>query len=222
MGYLDCLNPYIFPLNLYHVAAMATLFSGFILALLLAFAKIEGQTANLFLSLPKPATDRYDAKENSRRPKKAEAANPLYEGAELTLTTLAVKLNIYLHDLLRIINAGMKKNFSDFIDEFRIREAFRKMHDPAHDRLTLLGIAYEAGFTSQKTFNRVFKKTTGKTPVEYKNGLIRELPNDRLAISSNLPSVLLRSGSPPNWPPVNLNRNFIFKNYLKILCLKII
>jgi hypothetical protein len=49
-GYLNYLNPDIFYINLYHVTAMATLFSGFTLALLLAFAKREGQIANLFLS----------------------------------------------------------------------------------------------------------------------------------------------------------------------------
>jgi putative ABC transport system permease protein len=50
LGYLNYLSPDIFHINLYHVAAMATLFSGFTLPLLLAFAKREGQTANLFLS----------------------------------------------------------------------------------------------------------------------------------------------------------------------------
>jgi putative ABC transport system permease protein len=50
LGYLHYLNPDIFHINLYHVAAMAILFSGFTLALLLTFAKREGQRANLFLS----------------------------------------------------------------------------------------------------------------------------------------------------------------------------
>ncbi|WP_432326807.1 hypothetical protein ACRQ5D_23690 [Mucilaginibacter sp. P25] len=45
------MNPDIFHVNLSHVAAMATLFSGFTLALLLAFAKRQGQRANLFLSV---------------------------------------------------------------------------------------------------------------------------------------------------------------------------
>jgi len=358
LGYPNYLNPDIFHINLYHVVAMATLFSGFTLALLLAFAKREGQTANLFLSatlavivlktgglspiflpalgpllyfyvrqmtspnlqfarkdilhfcpllvaywmpgwlvlisvviylylshrliqhfynrlqpvlmdrprfafrrldkalhlltllcmlwlfnevlsftvafvligmaaevmlksdsstqLTTPISDRYDAKEKSRRLKEAVAANRLYEDAELTLTSLAVKLNIHPHDLSRIINVGMEKNFSDFINEFRVRETARKMQDPAYDRLTLLGIAYESGFNSQRTFNRVFKEMTGKTPVEYKKGLKKELPNDKLAIPSHLPSVILRSGSPPSWAPVKLNRNYMFKNYFKI------
>lgn len=358
MGYSNYLNPDISHINLYHVAAMATLFSGFTLALLLAFAKKEGQAANLFLSaalavivlktgglspiflpalgpllyfyvrrmtspnlqftpkdmlhfcpllvaywmpgwlviisvviylylshrliqhfynrlqpvlmdrprfafrrldkalhllgllcvlwlfndalsfavafvlislaaevilkldsstqLTSPITDRYDAKEKSRRLKEAVAANRFYEDAELTLTTLAVKLNIHPHDLSRIINVGMEKNFSDFINELKVRETARKMQDPANDRLTLLGIAYESGFNSQRTFNRVFKEMTGKTPVEYKKGLKKELPNDKLAIPSHLPRVILRSGSPPDWASVKLNRNYMFKNYFKI------
>ena len=110
----------------------------------------------------------------------------------------------------------MEKNFSDFINEFRVRETARKMQDPAHDRLTLLGIAYGSGFNSQRTFNRVFKEMTGKTPVEYKKGLKKELPNDKLAIPSHIPSVILRSGSSSSWYPVKLNRNYMFKNYFKI------
>ncbi|QEC74809.1 FtsX-like permease family protein [Mucilaginibacter ginsenosidivorax] len=161
-------------------------------------------------------TDRYDAKEKSRRVKEAVAANRFYEDAELTLTTLAAKLHIHPHDLSRIINVGMEKNFNDFINEFRVRETARKMRDPANGHLTLLGIAYESGFNSQRTFNRVFKEMTGKTPAEYKNGLKKELPNDKLAISSHLPPVILRPGSPPNWAAVKLNRNYMIRNYLKI------
>ena len=49
--YLNYLSPYIFHINLYHLAAMGTLFAGLTLALLLGLAKRVDQTANLFLSL---------------------------------------------------------------------------------------------------------------------------------------------------------------------------
>ncbi len=163
-----------------------------------------------------PIAGRADAKEKGRRLKDAVVANRLYEDAELTLVTLAVKLMIHPHDLSRIINMGQQKNFSDFINEFRVRAVVRKMQDPAFDRLTLLGIAYESGFNSQRTFNRVFKEMTGKTPAEYKNGLKKEMPNDKLAIVPQIRPVILRSESPPNWAPGKLKRNYMFRNYLKI------
>ena len=168
------------------------------------------------VQLAMPISDRSDAKAKGRRLKEAVATNRLYEDAELTLTTLAVKLMVHPHDLSRIINMGLEKNFSDFINEFRVREVAWKMQDPAYDRLTLLGIAYESGFNSQRTFNRVFKEMTGKTPVEYKNSLKKELPNDKLATVPRIRPVILRSGSLSNWAPEKLKRNFMFRNYLKI------
>lgn len=163
-----------------------------------------------------PITDRSDVREKGRRLKEAVAANRLYEDAELILTRLAVKLAIHPHDLSRIINLGLEKNFSDFINEFRVREVAWKMQDPAYERLTLLGIAYESGFNSQRTFNRVFKEMTGKTPAEYKNSLKKELPIDKLATPPRIRPLILRLESPPNWARGTLKRNFMFKNYLKI------
>src|SRR3569833_3460027 len=71
--------------------------------------------------LTTPVTDWSDAREKGRRLKEAVAVNRFYEDSDLTLTTLAVKLNMYPHDLSRIINTGMEKNFNDFINEFRVR-----------------------------------------------------------------------------------------------------
>jgi putative ABC transport system permease protein len=107
-------------------------------------------------------------------------------------------------------------DFSDFINEFRVREVARKIQDPAYDRLTLLGIAYESGFNSERTFHRVFKEMTNKTPLEYKNSLRKELPIDKLATSPRIRPVILRSGSPPTWAPGKLNRNVMIRNYFRI------
>ena len=187
----------------------------------IAFALI-GMAVNAVLKpdngtqLTMPITDRSDAKEKVRRLKEAVVANRLYEDAEITLTTLAVKLNIHPHDLSRIINIGLEKNFSDFINEFRVREIARKMQDPASDRLTLLGIAFEAGFNSKTTFNRVFKEMTGKTPVEYKNSLKKEVPIDKLAPQLTIRLVILRKESPPDWASETSKRNIMIQNYLKI------
>jgi putative ABC transport system permease protein len=189
----------------------------FVIALVLIVTAINAivkSDGNLQLTMP--ITDRSDAKEKGRRLKEAIAAGRLYEDAELTLTTLAIKLNIHPHDLSRIINVGLEKNFSDLINEFRVREVARKMHDPAYDKFTLLHIGYESGFNSQRTFNRVFKGMTGKTPVEYKNSLKKELPIDKLAILSRRQPIILRSESSPIWAHEKLNRSYMLRNYLKI------
>jgi len=168
------------------------------------------------VQLTTPITDRTDAREKGRRLKEAVAVNRLYEDPELTVTTLAVKLKIQPHDLSRIINMGLEKNFNDFINELRVRDIARKMQDPANDQLTLLGIAYESGFNSKTTFNRVFKEMTGKTPVEYKNSLKNEVPNDKLAPRSRIRPVILRSEGLPGWAAKPSTRNRMFRNYLKI------
>ena len=47
-------------------------------------------------------------------------------------------------------------------------EAFKKMiAAEKHEQLSLLGIAYECGFNSKATFNRVFKKLTQTSPTEF-------------------------------------------------------
>jgi len=157
-----------------------------------------------------------EAREKGRRLKEAVAANRLYEDAELTLASLAEKLAIHPHELSRILNLGLEKNFSDFINEFRVRDIARKMLDPAYSPITILGIAYESGFNSKTTFNRVFKEMTGKTPVEYKNSLKNEVPIDKLAPWSRMRPVILRSGGPPLGIPEKINRSYMFRSYLKI------
>jgi len=162
---------------------------------------------NMHLTTPVP--DRSDAREQGRRLKEVIAAGRFFEDAELTLASLALKLGIHPQDLSWILNHGLQKNFNDFINEFRVREVVRKMRDPQFRQLTLLGIAYESGFNSQRTFNRAFKEVTGKTPAAYKNGLKKVLPKNNLAGLSTMPGVILRTEK--------IIRNIMFKNYLKIV-----
>jgi putative ABC transport system permease protein len=163
-----------------------------------------------------PMTDKWEAKEKGRRLKALVAENRFYEDAELTLSALATKLGISTHDLSRIINLGLDQNFNDFINELRVREVVRKMQDPKYDQITLMGIAYDCGFNSKTTFNRVFKEMTGKTPLEYKKDLKKEVPGDSLAPRPRIRPVILRADSLPNRGAETSKRNYMFRNYLKI------
>lgn len=90
-----------------------------------------------------------------------------YLNPELTLGMLSQDMRVSAEYLSGILNGRLNKNFFDFINHYRI-EAFKTLCQTTnHQKLTLMGLAYECGFNSKATFNRVFKKNTGLTPSEY-------------------------------------------------------
>jgi putative ABC transport system permease protein len=148
--------------------------------------------------------------------KKVVKEKRYYEDPELSLSSLAEKLGLHTHELSRILNTVLKKSFNDFINEYRVQAVARKMQDAAYDHITLLGISFESGFNSQSTFNRIFKQMTGKSPLEYKNNLQKEHPSYNLGSPSRTATLISYHESTPKWPHDKLNRNYMFKNYLKI------
>ncbi len=92
-----------------------------------------------------------------------------YLNNEITLSQLALEVNIPLHHLSRIINEHFNQNFFDFINQFRVNEFIRRLAEPKYSNYSLLAIAFDCGFNSKTTFNRYFKKATGVTPSQYKN-----------------------------------------------------
>lgn len=91
----------------------------------------------------------------------------IFLNPDLTLTELSKQISIPSNQLSRVINSGFDKNFNDFINEYRIEEVKNALSDPAYSHFSILGIAFECGFNSKATFNRVFKKFTGHSPSEY-------------------------------------------------------
>lgn len=92
----------------------------------------------------------------------------LYQEPELTLQQLADKLDIPAYQVSLAINEGMKVNFYELVNGFRVEEAKRLLLDPNSNNYTILSVGFEAGFNSKTTFNTVFKKFTGLTPTEYR------------------------------------------------------
>lgn len=93
----------------------------------------------------------------------------LYKNPELTLSVLSDHLNIKPYLVTKCLNLIFKKKFNDYINEYRIKEVKLLLNDPKNDHLTLLAIAYEAGFNSKASFNRAVKKITGYPPSQLKS-----------------------------------------------------
>ncbi|MFC3560217.1 helix-turn-helix domain-containing protein [Pedobacter jamesrossensis] len=95
------------------------------------------------------------------------AAQKIYLEPELTLTDLAKKIGTNASLLSKVINGVYGKNFNDYVNEFRVKEAIRLLKTPPYQNFNLLAVAYDAGFNSKSTFNRAFKKVTGRSPKDY-------------------------------------------------------
>ncbi len=90
-----------------------------------------------------------------------------YLNPDLNLADLAQMARMNRAQLSETINSGFDMNFNDFVNKYRVEEFKRKLDDKVHQKLSLLGIAFECGFNSKATFNRVFKKLTNTSPTEY-------------------------------------------------------
>lgn len=92
----------------------------------------------------------------------------LYLHHDINLASLSEEMGITPHQLSYIINNGFHQNFFQFINTYRVDKAKALLVDKSTEKLTILGIAYESGFSSKTAFNTTFKKFTQQTPSEFK------------------------------------------------------
>lgn len=92
----------------------------------------------------------------------------LYRNSELTLATLAQQVGVSVHHLSETLNQSGGKNFNQFINEYRVAEVCQKLDQKSQQKL--IDLALDAGFSSKSSFNSIFKKITGKTPSQYRQG----------------------------------------------------
>lgn len=90
-----------------------------------------------------------------------------YKNSNLSLSQLALELNIHSNYLSQIINEKEGVSFYSFVNRFRVDEFKRLVAIPENRQYTLIALAYECGFQSKSSFNRYFKKMTGQTPSQY-------------------------------------------------------
>ncbi|MFK7813345.1 MAG: helix-turn-helix domain-containing protein [Maribacter sp.] len=90
-----------------------------------------------------------------------------YLDEELTLSKLASILETTDKKLSYYFNSYLQTSFYDFVNAHRI-EAFKmKLANNAQENYSILGLAYDSGFKSKSSFNRIFKKETGLSPSAY-------------------------------------------------------
>lgn len=95
----------------------------------------------------------------------------VYLNPELTLNDLAEQLSCSRNEISWVLNNRIKKNFYQYINEFRVEEIINLMKAPEKEHYKILALAFDAGFNSKPAFNSIFRKVTGQTPSEYRKKL---------------------------------------------------
>ena len=97
----------------------------------------------------------------------------LYLEPGLTIGGLADLLTIPEHRLRRLINGGLGyRNFAAFVNDYRIREAKRRLSDPGLAREQIIQHAFSLGYASLAPFNRAFRERVGVSPTEYREAAL--------------------------------------------------
>ncbi len=87
-----------------------------------------------------------------------------YLNGDLKLQDLANLLEMSSHHLSELINSEIGMNFSEFLNQYRVREA--QVLLSSNQKITEVG--YQAGFNNKTSFSQTFKKYTGMTPSQYR------------------------------------------------------
>jgi AraC-like DNA-binding protein len=97
-----------------------------------------------------------------------EAHKP-HRDETLSIAKLAAQLGEQEYRLRRTINGGLgHRNFSAFLNGYRLAEVKAALADPAQRDVPIITIALDAGFGSLGPFNRAFREAEGMTPSEFR------------------------------------------------------
>jgi len=86
----------------------------------------------------------------------------------LSLESLAEEIKMSKGHLSFLINTYSEKNFSDYINEFRVDQVKNLILNDEFVNYTIESIGLESGFNSKSTFYTAFKKFTDITPSQFK------------------------------------------------------
>lgn len=93
----------------------------------------------------------------------------LFKNPTLKSSEVALELGITIHQFSQLLNDNLGKNFSVFVNEYRVEEAKKLLFK--NTKYTLEAVGNQAGFNSKTSFFNTFKKIAGTTPSKYQTKL---------------------------------------------------
>jgi len=96
------------------------------------------------------------------------ATESVYLNPKISLAEVADTIGTTPKVLSRIINESTGKNFSEFVNSYRIEKAKQLLIAPETRNEKIMSIAYDSGFNNVTTFNLAFKGSTQLTPSQFR------------------------------------------------------
>ncbi|OZV70128.1 helix-turn-helix domain-containing protein [Winogradskyella aurantia] len=124
----------------------------------------------IFTSKPSQKDSVIDENELSELLKRLEllmTKDKVFLNPDLNLELLSKYLEIPEKHCSHILSKRVELNFNQYVNNFRIAAFKERIKEGQNKTFTLTSIAYDCGFNSKSTFNRVFKSTCGVTPSEF-------------------------------------------------------
>ena len=141
-----------------------------ILTLILAYRAFhqEDQTGILFTSKKSEDSKNLDfKKEILERIEQRMEQNKDYLDPLLSLKAFASHCKLPQKVVSQYLNQKLNVSFHDFVNGYRVNEFKQRALLVSEKNMTLEGLAYDCGFNSKASFNRIFKKSTNQTPSEF-------------------------------------------------------
>lgn len=102
-----------------------------------------------------------------RQLEKCMSENQPYLDPQLSLRSLARMIHIHPNQLSQLLNEKIGQNFAEYVNSFRLEDFKSRAANPSNHHMTILGLAFDSGFSSKTVFNTFFKKKMGITPRQY-------------------------------------------------------
>ncbi len=92
----------------------------------------------------------------------------IYLNHQVTLAEVAQSIGTNAKTLSRLINETTGRNFSEFVNFYRVERAKKLLASEAAQHEKIASIAYDSGFNNVTSFNLAFKGLTKLTPSEFR------------------------------------------------------
>ena len=148
----------------------------FILTINLTTFRLHKDSPQLIVEAGQPSTQppvKVNGRDADRpvieRINRAMETERLYALPGLTSGDLAARVSLQEYRLRRLINQKLHyRNFNQYLNQYRIAEAARRLQDPAENASAISTIALDVGYSSLSSFNKAFKELHGMTPTTYR------------------------------------------------------